>query len=78
MFNANDPLMNEHGIYEDTGDEYSMPLWVALPDNNGVNDLFYAEMWMIDDQGSPMASDPIRMGEFTQEGVESLFYSDEG
>ncbi|MBK5193282.1 MAG: hypothetical protein JJE07_08725 [Flavobacteriaceae bacterium] len=78
LFNANNPLMNEHGVYEDTGDEYSMPLWVALPDNEDVNDLFYAEMWMIDEQGDPTASDPIRMGEFTQEGVESLFYSDNG
>ncbi len=77
LFYADNPLMNEHGMYEDTGDEYTMPLWVALPDNPYVNDLFYAEMWVIDEQGIPMSSDPIRMGEFTQEGVESLFYSDD-
>jgi hypothetical protein len=78
LFDANNPLMNDHGVYEDTGDEYSMPLWVALPDNENVNDLFYGEIRMVDEHGNPIASDPIRMGEFTQDGVESLFYSDNG
>ena len=78
LFKADNPLMNEGGVYEDTGDEYCLPLWVSLPDNKDVNDLFYAEMWIVDEHGNPTASDPIRMGEFTQEGVESLFYSDNG
>lgn len=78
LFKEEDPLINEHGIYEDTGDDYCLPLSVYLPDNDNVNDRYYAELWLVDDHGNLKGSAPIRMGEFTQEGVESLFYSDNG
>jgi len=76
LFNSENPYINATGTY-DNGDYYAEPLCVALPDRQNVNDMYYAELYLVNSQGNPGSEEPIRMGVFSQEDVETLFYTDE-
>ncbi|WP_034888064.1 hypothetical protein [Gillisia sp. Hel_I_29] len=77
LFNEEDPYVNVTGTY-DNDDYYAEPLCVALPDRQNVNDMYYAELYLVESEGNPGSAEPIRMGVFSQEDVETLFYTDEG
>ncbi len=75
LFNSENPYVNVTGTY-DNGDYYAEPLCVALPDRQNVNDMYYAELYLVESEGNPGSEEPIRMGVFSQEDVEQLFYMD--
>jgi len=75
LFNEENPYVNVTGTY-DNGDYYAEPLCVALPDRQNVNDMYYAELYLVESEGNPGSEAPIRMGVFSQEDVEQLFYMD--
>jgi hypothetical protein len=74
LFVAGNELLegsDEYGTYE-----YAEPVCVQLPDDPNEIDVYYGEVWLLDDQGN--REKLIRVGEFDEDDVWDLNYSVDG
>ncbi|SFF59906.1 hypothetical protein SAMN04488033_101284 [Salegentibacter agarivorans] len=65
------PGEDEYGTYE-----YAEPVCVQLPDDPNEIDIYYGEVWLLDDDGN--REKLIRVGEFDENDVWDLDYSVDG